>query len=61
MSPSWLGRFDTSIYGAVWELPVVAGCGPPVEIGPGVAPALLLPPVGFALLAELEGCEASGN
>jgi hypothetical protein len=40
--------------------PGVTGCEPPVEVGPGVTPALLLlPPICFELLAELDGCVPS--
>lgn len=40
--------------------PGVVGWEPPVELGPGVAPALLLlPPMCFELLAEFEDCVSS--
>ena len=40
--------------------PGAVGWDPPVEFGPGVTPALLLlPPMRFELLAELESCVSS--
>ena len=40
--------------------PGVTGCEPPVKVGPGVTPALLLlSPICFELLAELDGCVPS--
>ena len=53
-----LGRFDENQ--GLLAPPGVVGWEPPVELGPGVAPALLLlPPMCFELLAELESCVSS--